>query len=111
MSTQLIAARTSGIGTSATVVGGYTAPNLTTGTAITGLSFCNTVSTSVFVSVYIQNGINITFIAKNTVIIPGGSLNVADEGNRIVLQSGDQVVAVSNTPSSVDAIMSLTQIT
>lgn len=111
MSTALVGVRSSGIGTVNTVVGGYTAPAVTTGVVITGLTLANTSVNSIIASVWIFNGTTNFFIVKNTTILPGGSLAVADEGNRIVLNSGDQVQAVSSVSSSLDAIMSVSQIT
>lgn len=111
MATTLINARSSSIGTAATAVGNYTASSQTTGTAITGLSIANTHPTlNVTVNVSLFDGTTQIYLVKNCVVLPGGSIQLADQGHRITMNANDQVLVTSSVASSVDAIMSIAQI-
>ena len=112
MPSTLRSVRSSGIGTSAVPVGNYTAPSVTAGVAITGLSIANTSPTlAVTVNVAVTDGSTPNYLAKNCQILPGSSVNLADEGNRVTMNSGDQVLVTSSVVASVDAIMSVCEIT
>jgi hypothetical protein len=110
MATVLRSERSASIGTGATTVGGYTAPSVTTGVVITGLIIANRSASTITVTVQIPTGTAVV-LCNGATLLPGGSLILADDGNRIVLNSGDQVQVVSSLASSVDAIMSVAEIT
>jgi len=111
MSSVLRSLRTAGIGTTAAVIGAYTAPAVTTGVVISGLTLANQIGSVIAVTCYINSGGTNYYLCVGAGLLPGGSLTLADEGNRIVLNSGDTVVVQSNTAASVTAIMSVAEIT
>ena len=109
MSTVLRCVRSVSIGTAATNIGSYTAPSVTTGVVVSGLLLVNRTASTIAVSCTMSpSGAS---LCVGTSIIPGGSLVLADEGHRLVLNSGDQITVQSNTAASVDAIMSVAEIT
>lgn len=100
-----IAKTSRNIGTTATRIGGYSAP-LTKAIAI-GLVVANTTSATVIVSVSVFDGANHTYLVKNMDIIPGQAQVVLGEPAKLVLEAGHSIYVVSNTASSVDAHLSL----
>jgi hypothetical protein len=110
MATTLLRKYSVNIGTSAVQVGAYTAPSVTTGTFLVGLSICNTTAGTVLASADIYDGSTHAHLAVNATVPPGGTINLADHGHRICLNSGDQVFVTSNTASSLDATLSIEQI-
>lgn len=111
MSTVLRSERSQNIGATPTAVGGYSAPSVTTGVYVTGLTVANTTAGAVTVNVDLWTGSVATNIVKGASVLVGGSLSFADEGNRIVLNSGDQVRVTSSAATSLDAAMSVAEIT
>lgn len=112
MSTSLKSERSQNIGTTPVAVGTYTAPSVTTGVYVTGLCVANvTASTVVTVNVDLWTGSVATNIVKGATIVVGGSLLLASEGNRIILNSGDQVRVTSSAATSVDATLSVAEVT
>jgi hypothetical protein len=114
MSTVLRSLRSSAIGTSTVNVGNYTAPSVTTGVVITGLLCVNRSGSTITVSVSISPGSdtqNGTFLVSGGSILPGGSLTLADEGNRLTLNATNVVQAASSLASSLDITMSVAEIT
>jgi len=99
-----------GIGSTATAVGGYTAPSVTTGVYMTGLIVCNTTASSVNATVDIYDGTTHVNLCTNSPVPAGGSITLADHGNRQVLNSGDQVFVASNAAASLDVNMSVMEI-
>src|SRR5436305_543357 len=97
MSTSLKRKSSAAIGTTPTAIGAYTAPSVTTGVYVTGLTCANITGASIQVTVDIYDGVTHFNLVKNAPVPNGGSLVVADEGNRQVLNSGDQVFVTSNT--------------
>ena len=98
------------IGTSPTSVGTYTVAASTQVTII-GLSLANVAATQVNVTVEIFDGVNSTRIVKDAPIPVGGSLVAIGGEQKVVLVTGDSVRITSNTASSVDAALSLLEIT
>jgi len=111
MATVLRSERSQSIGTTPTAIGGYSAPSVTTGVYVTGLSVANTSGASVTVTVDLWTGSVATNVVKGATVVVGGAVMLADDGNRIVLNSGDQVRVTSSAVTSLDAIMSVAEIT
>lgn len=97
------------IGTAATPVGGYT---VSTGRQVTliGLTIANISASPVNVTVALFDGTNSTTIVKSAPILVGSTLVVAGGDQKVVLEPGDQIRVTSSASSSVDAIVSLLEI-
>ena len=74
--------------------------------AIISIRCANITTSTINVDVFILNGGNEHRLIKGAPIVPGGSLELIDGGSKIVLQSGDQLKARSDTASSLDIISS-----
>jgi acetyltransferase-like isoleucine patch superfamily enzyme len=99
------------VGTSATDIGSYTVPSATT-TIVVGLSVTNTTGSAVTANVYIQdNATNNTYLVTNAPISSGSSLVVGGGDQKIVLITGDSVYVQSSAATSLDAVMSIMEIT
>lgn len=98
------------VGTTTTAVGPYTVPVNTTTTAI-GLTVANTTTNAIKASVSLYDGVNDTFLIRNMDIVPGQSHSLIGGDQKVVMQPGDQIRVVSNTASSVDAILSVLELT
>ena len=98
------------VGTTATTIGGYTVPGSTT-TVIVGLSMANDTGATINASAFIANATALTYLVKNAPITTGGTLVIVGGDQKIVLQPTDNVKVVSDTASSVDAVMSIMEIT
>jgi hypothetical protein len=92
------------IGTSATDI--PDGANFDSYDTIVGINLANIVAQQITVSVYISNGGNNYYIIKDAPIPAGSSLQLLDGGAKFVVQSGDRLNIVSDTASSVDAIVS-----
>lgn len=110
MATTFLRKSSRNIGTSATAIGSYTVGASTQTTAI-GLTCANVAATAITVSVFINDGVNDTYLVKNAEVAVGGTLVVIGGSQKVVLVTGDSVKVQSNTASSVDAIMSVLEIT
>jgi len=73
---------------------------------IVGINLANIVAQQINVSVYITNNSNNYYIIKDAPIPAGSALQVLAGGAKFVVQSGDRLNIVSDTASSVDAIVS-----
>ena len=98
------------IGTSPTVVGTYTVAAATQTTAI-GLSLANITTNSVNVTVTHSDGTNTTTIIKNAPIPAGGALVVIGGDQKVVMQTGDSISVTSSAATSIDAYLSILEIT
>ena len=98
-----------GIGTSATAIGGYTVV-AGTQTTVIGLTCANVTTTAVTVDVILNDGTNNTYIVKGATVPSGGSLVVVGGDQKVVLEPNDSVTVTASTASSVDAIMSILEI-
>jgi acetyltransferase-like isoleucine patch superfamily enzyme len=99
------------VGTSALEIGGYTVPAATT-TIVVGLSVTNTTGSAITANVYIQDSsVNNTFLVTNAPISSGSSLVVGGGDQKLVLITGDKVFVQSSASSSLDAVMSIMEIT
>jgi len=98
------------IGVTATTVGGYTVAALTQVTVI-GLSVANTTASTVSVSVTLFDGTNSTYLSKDAPVPAGGSLVLMGGDQKLVMLTGDQIQVASSVATSVDAAMSILEIT
>jgi len=101
----------SNIGTANTAV--YQAPVATQSTVI-GLSLSNrTTSNTIQVSAYLldsSNSYNQVYIVNNATVPIGGTLVVVGGDQKLVLKASDSIQVVSSVANSVDAILSVLQI-
>ena len=75
--------------------------------AVVGIRLVNIhASTDIEVDVYIVRSATNYYLIKTTPIVPGGSLELIDGGSKIVLHDNDKIVALSNTASSLDVVVS-----
>ena len=74
--------------------------------AVIGIRCWNVVTSSILVDVFIENGGNDHFIAKNVSVPPNSAIELIQGGAKIVLASGDTLEAVSDTASSLDVVLS-----
>lgn len=96
------------IGTTPTLVGGYTAPSATQ-TVVIGLSITNLKNVAVACNVYFANTTANTMLGVN-VPIPAGSVFVPVGGDqKIVLQTGYGIRVSGNTALGLDAVMSFVE--
>ena len=100
----------SNIGLIANTVGSYTVGGSTT-SVVLGLTLCNTTGGTINASAFVANSAALTYLVKNAPITAGGTLVVVGGDAKVVLQTNDNVKIVSDTVNSVDAIMSIMEIT
>ena len=76
--------------------------------AVVGIRLSNVASVAITVDVYIVRASpsGTFYLTKNTPIGVGQSLELIDGGSKIVLQSGDKIMAISDTATSLDAVVS-----
>ena len=98
------------VGTSPTVVGTYTVAAATQTTAI-GLSLANVAATAILATVTHSDGTNTTNLIKSAPIPVGGTLVIIGGDQKLVMQTGDSISVTSNTATSIDAFMSVLEIT
>ena len=98
------------IGTTATAVGGYSVLLDVQTTAI-GLALANVTASQVTVSVTLKTQAGDTIhIIKDAPIPSGGALIPIGGDQKVVMEHNDQIKVVSDTASSVDAILSILEI-
>jgi hypothetical protein len=98
------------IGTSLTAVGSYTVGSSTEVTII-GLDVANRTASQVLVDVTLNDGSNDTYLIYQAPIPSGGSLALIGGDQKVVLETNDSIKVKSDTASSVDAVMSILEIT
>tara|TARA_R100000152_G_C6732369_1_gene156886 strand:+ start:659 stop:988 length:330 start_codon:yes stop_codon:yes gene_type:complete len=86
----------------------YTVPASTT-TVVIGLTLANTASSQITASIKLSAGQTV-YLAKD-IPIPSGSSFEYMGGNKIVMQTGHTLSAVSNTADSLDTVASIMEIT
>ena len=98
-----------GVGTSPATV--YTCPSATE-TTIIGLNLANIVSSSVQVSVQLENndGDNI-YLIKDAPVPTGSSLVAVGGDQKVVMNASDILKVTSDTASSIDVALSILEIT
>lgn len=97
------------IGTSLTSVGSYTVGGGVTTTVI-GLSVANTSSSPVVIDVTVNDGSNDAYLVKGAALPTGSALAVIGGDEKVVLITGDSINVKSSAASSVDAVMSILEI-
>lgn len=98
------------VGNTASRVGSYTVASGTS-TIIVGLTLTNTTGSSIAANVFINDGVANTYLVVNGPISSGSSLVLAGGDQKVVLQAGDGVFVQSSAASSLDAVMSIMEIT
>lgn len=96
------------VGTTATTV--YTAPASTTTTVI-GLSLANTTGSQVTVDVTVTKGGTTGYLVKSAPVPTGSSLVVVGGDQKVVLETGNLIQVRSSATTSVDAIISILEMT
>ena len=87
----------------------YTAPALTATTVI-GLSLANTTVNTIYPSVKVTKGATVAFVVKNVPIPSGSSLVIFGGEQKLVLVAGDVISVISDTATSVDAVLSYLEV-
>jgi hypothetical protein len=98
------------VGTSLTAIGGYTVAADTTA-VIVGLTVCNTSGATVAVDITVNDGTNEHYVVKAAPISAGGALVPIGGEQKIILAEGDSVKIKSDSASSLDAVLSIMEIT
>lgn len=98
------------VGTSLTAVGSYTVA-ASTKTVVIGLTMANVGSATIYADATVNDGVNEHYIVKSAPIPVGGSLVAVGTDQKIVLITGDQIKVKSDTASSLDAILTIMEIT
>ena len=98
-----------GVGTSRVRIGGYTVPAATTAIVI-GTSIANVTGDAAEVDFEHHDGTNYTALIKALSLGAGQTLAPAGEVNKIVLQAGDGLFVKSSTAASLDAVISILEI-
>jgi len=75
--------------------------------AVVGIRLANIhASTDIEVDVYIVRSATNYYLIKSAPVVVGGSLELIDGGSKIVLHDNDKIVAVSDTATSLDVVVS-----
>jgi len=98
------------IGATATQIGAYTVAASTTTIAI-GLTCTNTTGSAITANVYLANATANTYIVANAPISSGASLIPIGGDQKIVMITGDKMYVQSSAATSIDAILSIMEIT
>ena len=99
-----------GVGTTAASIGSYTVAANTT-VVIVGLTVTNTSGSAITANVFINDGAANTSVVTNAPISSGASLVPIGGDQKIVLLTGDSLQVQSSAASSIDAILSIMEIT
>lgn len=97
------------VGTSFTSVGSYTVGGGVTTTVI-GLSVCNTTTSPITVDVTVYDGTNDAYLVKGAAVPVGNAFIPIGGDEKVVLIAGDSVRVKSSAATSVDAVMSILEI-
>ena len=101
----------SAIGTTAVDIGSYTV-GVNTTTVVVGLSVTNRTGSAVTANVFIRDvGAANTYVVTNAPVSSGSALVVGGGDQKLVLIEGDTVFVQSSASSSLDAVMSIMEIT
>lgn len=98
------------VGTTATAIGAYTVAANTT-VVVVGLTVTNKTGSSISANVFINDGSANTYVSANAPISSGSSLVAVGGDQKLVLITGDKVYVESSAASSVDAVLSILEIT
>jgi hypothetical protein len=98
------------VGTVAATVGSYTVAANTQTTAI-GLTLANISNSAITVTAMHNDGANDTHIVKDATLPAGGALIVIGGNQKLVMETGDSIKVSASANTSVDAILSVLEIT
>ena len=98
------------VGASPSIIGGYTVPSSTT-TIVIGLVCTNTTGSAITANVFLANATANTYIVANAPISSGASLIPIGGDQKIVMITGDKIYVQSSAATSIDAILSIMEIT
>ena len=98
------------VGASPSIIGGYTVPSSTT-TIVIGLVCTNTTGSAITANVFLANASANTYIVANAPISSGASLIPIGGDQKIVMITGDKIYVQSSAATSIDAILSIMEIT
>lgn len=98
------------VGTTATAIGAYTVAANTT-VVVVGLTVTNKTGSSITANVFINDGAANTYVSANAPISSGSSLVAVGGDQKLVLITGDKVYVESSASSSIDAVLSILEIT
>ena len=73
---------------------------------VVGIRCANVASSTITVDVYIVRSATNYYLIKNASITAGQSLELIDGGSKVVLHDNDKIMAVSDTATSLDAVVS-----
>ena len=90
------------IGTSATDI----LNQISTFDTVVGIRLVNVANSAINATCQIVNGSDTTELVKTVPIPAGSSLELIDGGSKIILKSGDKIQALSDTASSLKAVVS-----
>lgn len=97
------------VGTSLTSVGSYTV-GASTQTTVIGLSLCNTTVSPIQVDVTVNDAVNDYYLLKGATVPVGGAIAVVGGDEKVVITTGDSIKVKSSAASSLDAVMSILEI-
>lgn len=98
------------VGTTITAIGSYTVPSGATA-VIVGLTVCNTSGATVAVDITVNDGTHDYYIVKAAPISAGGALVPIGGEQKIILAEADSVKIKSDAATSLDAVLSIMEIT
>ena len=98
------------IGATPTKIGNYTVAS-STSVVVIGLTVTNTTGSAIQANVFINNGVANTYVVANSPVSSGASLVVVGGDQKIVLVTGDSIYVQSTAATSIDAVMSIMEIT
>lgn len=98
------------VGTTATRIDNYIVPSGTTAVVI-GLTVTNITGSAISANVFINDGVANTSLVTTGPISSGASLVVVGGDQKVVLITGDSIYVQGSAASSVDAILSIMEIT
>jgi hypothetical protein len=98
------------VGASPSIIGAYTVPSATT-TIVIGLTCTNTTGSAITANVFLANASANTYIVANAPISSGASLIPIGGDQKIVMITGDKIYVQSSAATSIDAILSIMEIT
>jgi hypothetical protein len=98
------------VGNTATQIGTYQVPSGTTAVVI-GLTVTNITGSAITANVFLNDQVANTRLLVNAPVSSGSSLIVVGGDQKLVLQAGDSIYVQGSAASSVDAVMSVMEIT
>lgn len=98
------------VGATAAQIGTYQVPSGTT-VVVIGLTVTNVTGSAITANVFVNDQVANTRLLVNAPISSGASLVVVGGDQKLVLQTGDSVWVQGSAASSVDAVMSIMEIT